>query len=66
MVVSVIVQIIFFRCNEYFVERREIIKDFFSCDVLWSSKILSEILVNATSRSHLISLFDLKGKIFHF
>jgi hypothetical protein len=30
-------------------------------------KILSEILVDATtSRSHLISLFDLGGGIFHF
>jgi hypothetical protein len=34
---------------------------------LWPPKILIEILVDTTSsRSHLISLFDLEGKIFQY
>jgi len=65
LLVSVIVKIIFFRCNKYFVECKENVEDFWSHDIMWSSKVLAEILVNAkNSKSYLISLFDIRGGIF--
>ena len=63
--VSIIVKIIFFRCNKYFVECKEKVKDFWSHDILRPPKVLTEIIFNATtSKSHLISLFDIKSEIF--
>ena len=46
-------------------ERRDKVKKNLNCDVLWPLKVLAKILYDAkTSRSHLISLFDLGGGIF--
>jgi hypothetical protein len=47
------------------VKCKENVEDFWSHDIMWSSKVLAEILVNATtSKSYLISLFDIRGEIF--
>jgi hypothetical protein len=63
--ISIIMQIIFFRCNKYLMDLRDKIEEFLSHDMLWPLKVLAEILVDsATSRSHLVSLFDLRGCIF--
>jgi len=52
-------------CNKYFVEHSDKVEEFFSHDVLWSPKVLTEIHVDAaTFRSHLISLLYLEGAIF--
>jgi len=65
LLVSVIMKIIFFRCNKYFVECKENVEDFWSHGIMWPSKVLAEILVNATtSKSYLISLFYIRGEIF--
>ena len=46
-------------------ERREKDEDFLNCVVLWLLKVLTELLVDATtSRSHMISLFDSRIWIF--
>ena len=46
-------------------ERKEKVEKIYSRDVLWSPKVLAKILADVTtSKSHLISLFNLRCVIF--
>jgi hypothetical protein len=48
-------------------ERKEKVEKFYSRDVLWSPKVLAKILADVTSsKSHLISLFNLRCVIFQY
>jgi len=66
LLILAIVQIIFLGVIYFFlwtVEKK--VEELFSRDVLWPPKVLAEILADTTtSRSHLISPFDLGGGIF--
>lgn len=68
LLILAIVQIIFLGVIYFFlwtVEKK--VEELFSRDVLWPPKVLAEILADTTtSRSHLISPFDLGGGIFQF
>jgi hypothetical protein len=68
MPISAIAQWInLFICNKCFVECRAKVVEFLSRDVLWPPKILYELLANtATSRSHMVTLYDLAIGLFQF
>lgn len=46
-------------------EHRDKVEEFFSCDVLWPLKVITEILADIeTSRLHFISIFNLGDGMF--
>jgi len=48
-------------------ERKEKVEKIYIHDILWSPKVLAEILADVTtSKSHLISLFNLRCMIFQY
>jgi hypothetical protein len=48
-------------------ERKEKVEKIYIRDILWSPKVLAEILADVTtSKSHLISLFNLRCVIFQY
>ena len=60
-----IMQMIFFRANKFFVERRANVEEFLERDVIWPPAVLIELTATARiSRSHFATLFDISRGLF--
>ena len=63
--ITAIVQMIFFRANKFFVERRANVEEFLERDMMRPPAVLTELTAIAgNSKSHFATLFDMRIGLF--